>query len=57
MKLLTTLFLMILAAPISSAIRPYEPKPERQACAHRNYFAACVPKIKKAEVNDKVNWI
>ena len=57
MKTITTLFLLILTLPVNPAIRPYEVKPERQACAHRNYFAACVPKIKKAEVNDKVNWI
>lgn len=57
MKTLTALFLLILTLPVNPAIRPYEVKPERQACAQRNYFAACVPKVKKAEVNDKVNWI
>lgn len=57
MKLLTTLFLLIVTMPINPAIRPYEPKPERQACSQKTYDAMCVPRIRTVEVNNKANWI
>ena len=56
MKYLPLLFLVI-AIPVDSSIRPYEPKPVRVACNQNTYNMVCVPRVKQAEVNNKVNWI
>jgi hypothetical protein len=52
----TLLLSFLISMPLGSAIKPYEPVPVRNECTQQTFDRACVPVIKKAEV-DRVRWI